>query len=663
MERENKRAAIYPYNRKVSSLIRYSDLLSGYEIVSAIVPNGFNALHKDVAILEKRTNMGILGQTCFSEGIKNCDILIVAEFDSDTQFRRKIIENVIKAMSEGKDILSLFMFDEEEERIFNRMADVYSIKYTSYKNFSDLTVPYSDSLRETYAPIILVAGINEECQKFDIQLELKKYLENGGYRVTQIGSKHYSELFGIHSFPQFMYDTEGVLWPIKLIKALVQYSSVTFLLLKFSPILSLVFIFTSVPQAISTTRLETDLNQSDIDTMEEQRKKEYYKSILLDKKYAKDLRIYRCREYFTEKYQNEWNKILSIKERVYKSSFTKIYTNELVHTIGYIYIMINSFYKAINGGFSIGDLSIVINATKSSSEAFDELFGLFAHFKDITTTRISIYLEFLKSESKIKSGSLECPDDFDIEFCNVFFRYPYNEKNTLEDISFKLQKGSKNAIVGKNGEGKSTIIKLLLRLYDPQQGKILINGTNIKEFDVVSLRKKFAVCLQEVVEYAMTVEENITFSATKANQTDLENIARLSGINNKISSFEKKYETELTKEFYEEGEELSGGQWQMIAIARALYHNSDYWIMDEPSSALDPVSEDKMMEMLSQCSKEKTTLVISHRLSSLKDYDQIIVLEKKKIIEIGSHKELLSKNGLYAKMYNLQKSKYEVEKK
>lgn len=207
MERENKRAAIYPYNRKVSSLIRYSDLLSGYEIVSAIVPNGFNALHKDVAILEKRTNMGILGQTCFSEGIKNCDILIVAEFDSDTQFRRKIIENVIKAMSEGKDILSLFMFDEEKERIFNRMADVYSIKYTSYKNFSDLTVPYSDSLRETYAPIILVAGINEECQKFDIQLELKKYLENGGYRVTQIGSKHYSELFGIHSFPQFMYDT------------------------------------------------------------------------------------------------------------------------------------------------------------------------------------------------------------------------------------------------------------------------------------------------------------------------------------------------------------------------------------------------------------------------------------------------------------------------
>lgn len=496
--------------------------------------------------------------------------------------------------------------------------------------------------------------------QFNVDLEIMK-------KYSCLDAEFYDNPFNIDKIDLVknskMSISEGVLWPIKLIKALVQYSSVTFLLLKFSPILSLVFIFTSVPQAISTTRLETDLNQSDIDTMEEQRKKEYYKSILLDKKYAKDLRIYRCREYFTEKYQNEWNKILSIKERVYKSSFTKIYTNELVHTIGYIYIMINSFYKTINGGFSIGDLSIVINATKSSSEAFDELFGLFAHFKDITTTRISIYLEFLKSESKIKSGSLECPDDFDIEFCNVFFRYPYNEKNTLEDISFKLQKGSKNAIVGKNGEGKSTIIKLLLRLYDPQQGKILINGTNIKEFDVVSLRKKFAVCLQEVVEYAMTVEENITFSATKANQTDLENIARLSGINNKISSFEKKYETELTKEFYEEGEELSGGQWQMIAIARALYHNSDYWIMDEPSSALDPVSEDKMMEMLSQCSKEKTTLVISHRLSSLKDYDQIIVLEKKKIIEIGSHKELLSKNGLYAKMYNLQKSKYEVEKK
>ena len=250
--------------------------------------------------------------------------------------------------------------------------------------------------------------------QFNVDLEIMK-------KYSCLDAEFYDNPFNIDKIDLVknskMSISEGVLWPIKLIKALVQYSSVTFLLLKFSPILSLVFIFTSVPQAISTTRLETDLNQSDIDTMEEQRKKEYYKSILLDKKYAKDLRIYRCREYFTEKYQNEWNKILSIKERVYKSSFTKIYTNELVHTIGYIYIMINSFYKAINGGFSIGDLSIVINATKSSSEAFDELFGLFAHFKDITTTRISIYLEFLKSESKIKSGSLECPDDFDIEFC------------------------------------------------------------------------------------------------------------------------------------------------------------------------------------------------------------------------------------------------------
>lgn len=457
--------------------------------------------------------------------------------------------------------------------------------------------------------------------------------------------------------------SEGVLWPVKIIKAILQYSSVTFLLFKFSPILSLIFIVTSVPQAISTTKLEADLNQSDIDTLEEQRKKEYYRSILIDKKYAKDLRIYRCREYFTEKYQNEWNKVFSIKEYMYKASFSKIYRNELVRSIGYIYIMINTFYRVINGMISIGDLSIVINATKSSSEAFDELFGLFIHFRDITTTRINIYLDFLKYESKIKSGLLQCPDDFDIEFRNVFFRYPNNEKNTLEDISFKLHKGTKNAIVGKNGEGKSTIIKLLLRLYDPQQGKILINGIDIKELDVISLRKKFAVCLQEIVKYAMTVEENITFSDMKTDRTEIENITRLSGINSKINSFEKKYKTELTKEFFEEGEELSGGQWQMMAIARALYNDADYWIMDEPSSSLDPVSEDKMMEMLSQCSKEKTTLVISHRLSSLKKYDQIIVLENKKIIEIGNHKELLSKNGLYAEMYNLQKSKYEMEKK
>lgn len=206
MKTRKRKAAIYPYNRKVSSLIRYSELLSDYEIVSAIVPNGYDITGKDVSILEKRSPLGMLGTSSFDEGISKCDILIVAETDENEHFKKIIIKNILKAMCQGKDIVSLYFFSHEEEEMLAQMADIYSVNYKSYKQFNNIELPYGNSTEETYAPVILVTSLNEDCLKFDVELQMKKSLQDAGYRISLIGTKHYSEMFGAYSFPNFMYD-------------------------------------------------------------------------------------------------------------------------------------------------------------------------------------------------------------------------------------------------------------------------------------------------------------------------------------------------------------------------------------------------------------------------------------------------------------------------
>lgn len=200
-------ATIYPYNRTVSNIVRYADFISKYEIVSTIVPNGFDIDGKDISLLEKREKLGKVGVLSFVEGIKACETLIVADIECSEQFQKVIIKNVIYAMQQKKDILSLYRFSESQEQLLNEMSKIYSVNYESYKQWKVSSLPYSNSRSETYAPIILVAGLNEDCMKFDLQLQLRKGLLEAGYKVSQIGTKHYVELFGFHSFPEFMFDS------------------------------------------------------------------------------------------------------------------------------------------------------------------------------------------------------------------------------------------------------------------------------------------------------------------------------------------------------------------------------------------------------------------------------------------------------------------------
>lgn len=272
--------------------------------------------------------------------------------------------------------------------------------------------------------------------------------------------------------------------------------------------------------------------------------------------------------------------------------------------------------------------------------------------------------EFLAYEPSITDGGEDAPEMESLEFRNVSFRYPGKDEDTLKNISFKINKGETIAIVGHNGAGKTTLSKLLMRLYDVTEGEILYNGKNIKEYNLSSYRDRFASVFQDYRIFAMTVAENVLMQETdESNILIAERALEQSGVMNKIERLPEGVNTLLTKEFDDEGASLSGGETQKLAIARLFAKKFDVAVLDEPSSALDPVAESKMYDALADGTRGKTVLYISHRLSSAANADRILVFHGGRLTETGNHAQLMEKGGEYCEMFTLQASGYREEER
>lgn len=246
-----------------------------------------------------------------------------------------------------------------------------------------------------------------------------------------------------------------------------------------------------------------------------------------------------------------------------------------------------------------------------------------------------------------------------LEFCHVDFTYPGTDRRVLHDVNFTLRQGETLAVVGINGAGKSTLVKLLLRFYDPTGGQILYNGKPLPEYDLEQLRAAFGTVFQDYKNFALSVNENVIGHAcTPAEKALAEQALRHSGVWDKIASLPRGADTVLTREFDEAGTGLSGGENQKVSTARLFARDFQIAVLDEPSSALDPVAEYKMYENLLQVTENKTVIFISHRLSSAVLSDRILVLADGQVQESGSHRQLMEQNGLYADMFRLQASGY-----
>ncbi len=304
-------------------------------------------------------------------------------------------------------------------------------------------------------------------------------------------------------------------------------------------------------------------------------------------------------------------------------------------------------------GFSVvlSSINSIRESTLRIADSFEEL------------TQMALYFQYLKDffdyEPKVVGGTLEAGEFESLEFKNVTFKYPSAEKNALENVSFRINKGDTVAVVGINGAGKSTLVKLMLRFYDADSGEILYNGVNIKEYDLDSYRNAFACVFQDYKNFAISVFENVMCrECTEEDKRLAKKALEQSGAWDKIKTFENGGETVITREFDENGAGLSGGENQKLSTARLFAKDFQLAILDEPSSALDPIAEYKMYENLVSATKKKTVIYISHRLSSAVLSDRIYVIGSGRIVEEGTHAELMAKGGNYAEMFTLQASRY-----
>ncbi len=309
----------------------------------------------------------------------------------------------------------------------------------------------------------------------------------------------------------------------------------------------------------------------------------------------------------------------------------------------------------------IADFSVLISAITTTRNKLNQLARYFT-MQQKHCLWVQNMRDFLDYETKIVGGGIE-PGDFEcLEFRNVSFRYEGNDKNTLSNISFKINKGETFAVVGHNGAGKTTLSKLIMRLYDVTEGEILYNGISIKEYDLLKYREKFASVFQDYRIFAMTVAENVLIEEVDDSNIDRANKALMqSGVFEKIQSLPEKENTLLTREFDNQGALLSGGESQKVTIARLFAKKFDVAILDEPSSALDPVAESRMYDSLMEGTKGKTVFYISHRLSSATRSDRILVFSKGRLAESGTHDELMNLGGEYCEMFTLQASGYKEE--
>ena len=380
-------------------------------------------------------------------------------------------------------------------------------------------------------------------------------------------------------------------------------------------------------------------------------------------KYSKEIRLTGVYELMRAKFREAIGGSFSVFDR-YALKTGGIYWIKVQFTFTLIFeglLAYCAYRSLVSGTINLAEMtvmsSIMTNVTWQIICLSDSVIYIHENSIHIQNAR-----DFLSYEPKIPEDAcgIRVPDVIEkIEFKNVKFTYKGADLPALDGVSFTLEAGKCAALVGDNGAGKSTVVKLLLRLYDPDEGEILLNGINIKEFEVKSYRAAFSAAFQDHQILAMTVLENLTMGQGKeASRSEAERILGKVGLWDKIKSLDKGLDTVMTREFDDNGTVFSGGETQKLAVARALWQNGKAAVFDEPSSALDPIAEyDLFAAIMSEC-RGKLSLIISHRLSSVKTADMIIVIENGRVSEIGDHAELMRKKGHYCEMFSSQAKSY-----
>lgn len=551
-----------------------------------------------------------------------------------------ISRNLINALIDAKNqtfqtILQLLIFQFVYLFLLRLVASVNSM----------LTRTFGELVVQNIRQKIMTKSNELDLQSFD-QPEFYTKLENAnreaGHRPLQIAVATFSMMSTIISMISFI----AVLWAV-------------------SPLAPLAIIIAAIPSAIVNYVYRGKNAAYMRHRSTDRRKMDYYSGLMVDKDQVKEVRLFRLGPLFMERFNAVFDKYFAgMKALIYSEGKWNILATAFMNLVD-CGIFIWVAYKVFHGELTVGDYTLYTGALNTIGSGVSSLITTTASIYE-GTLFIDNMISFM-NEKKSIVPRIDPPaqvkrGEHEIEYRHVYFRYPGMDRDVLKDINLHFRSGESVVLVGLNGAGKTTLLKLMTRLYDPTQGEILLDGRDIRDYDVDQLYDIYGTIFQDFGRYADTAEMNIAYGQIDK-PLDPEKIREAAVQGNSapyIEKLSKGYQTPLMRIFEPDGAELSVGQWQKLAVSRAFYNDSDILILDEPTASLDPIAEQEIFSQFDRLREGKLTFYVSHRLSSATTATQIVVLENGEVTEVGTHAELIAREGTYRKLFTVQAERYQT---
>lgn len=449
---------------------------------------------------------------------------------------------------------------------------------------------------------------------------------------------------------------------LQMVQQVITLVSLIILLLRFSPWLAVIVFLSAIPSFLSQSQYAERAFRAVSRRAPEARLLNYLEQLLTGNDTVKEVKLFGLGEPLLERYQTLFTRFYledrAIAEKRTIAGLGWGTLSNLVYYGSYAWIVL----RTVAGLITLGDMTMFLAIFRQSQSSIRSLLDSLNRLyeSNLFLDNLITYLKLEPVLTAPQNGRIApAPIRHGIEFRNVSFVYPGSDVYVLRDINLHIKPSERIALVGLNGAGKTTLIKLLTRLYDPTEGQILLDGVDLREYDLTSLHQRFGVIFQDFVRYQFTVRENIGFGQVDAldDNARIRDAADRGGAQPIIENMPQQYDTMLGRR-WERGHELSGGQWQKIALSRAFMRKAEVLVLDEPTSALDAEAEYEVFRRFGELMEGRIAVLISHRFSTVRMADRIVVLSAGKILELGSHAELMALDGAYARLFNLQAEGY-----
>lgn len=448
----------------------------------------------------------------------------------------------------------------------------------------------------------------------------------------------------------------------RLIQQSVTLISLSVGVMWFSPLLFALLVFAVVPAFVGESHFAFLGYSLAYSLTPLRRELDYLRDLGTKKEGAKELKVFGLGRFLRDRFSAINNEVIERNQHLAARRLRAGALLSVIGSLGYYCAYAFVVFQTLSGKLSIGDLTFLAGALAGSSSQIQMVFSTFTGIAD-QALFLSDLLEFFSVKPRIQTAAHPIPaprkiqDGF--EFQNVFFQYPGTERAVLHDFNFRIHAGERIAVVGENGQGKTTLVKLISRLYDPTAGRILLDGVDLRDYDLSEYQSKIGVIFQDFVRYDLSARENIAVGRIerKDDEARILESARKSGAAPLLSRFPHGLDQMLGRRF-EEGVDLSGGEWQKFALARAYMRDAEILILDEPTAALDALAEYEVFRRFTELTEGRIAILISHRFSTVRMADRIVVLQGGVIREEGSHDQLMRQGGGYAGMFELQAASY-----